>query len=114
IRIPLFVIYLAATTAVYAIGGTDTPPPPGPPPETHFAQPQETKLDNGLRVIVAARPELPLVAAQLIVERGAEADPTDLAGIASMTGTLLSKGTETMSAPQIAETIESLGGDLSS
>jgi zinc protease len=114
IRHWLFVIYMAATTAVYAIGGTDTPPPPGPPPETHFAQPQETKLDNGLRVIVAARPELPLVAAQLIVERGAEADPTDLAGTASMTGTLLSKGTESMSAPQIAEAVESLGGDLSS
>jgi zinc protease len=109
-----FVIYAAATAAAYAIGGTDTPPPPGPPPETHFAQPQETKLDNGLRVIVVARAELPLVAAQLVVGRGAEADPTDLAGTASMTGALLTKGTETMSAPQIAEAIESLGGDLSS
>src|SRR3954464_13247944 len=109
-----FVIYTAITTAAYAIGGGDTAPPPAAPSEPHFAQAQEAKLDNGLRVIVAERRELPLVAAQLVVSTGSEADAPGLAGTASLTGTLLSKGTETRSAPQIAEQIESLGGDISS
>src|ERR1043166_2626586 len=100
--------------SAFAIGGLDSPPPPAAPSETRFAQPKETKLDNGLRVIVVERSGLPLVAAQLMVGSGAEADPSDLAGTASMTGTLLSKGTEKMSAPQIAEAIESIGGDISS
>ena len=39
-----------------------------------------------LRVIVAERPELPLLAAQVVVRSGAEVDPPDLAGTASMTG----------------------------
>jgi zinc protease len=103
-----------APSAALAVGGRDTPPAPAAPPQTQFAQPKEVKLDNGLRVIVAERPGLPLVAAHLVVGSGAEADPPDLAGNASMTGTLLSKGTEKMSAPQIAEAIESLGGDISS
>jgi zinc protease len=112
--IPAALIMFVMITSAFAIGGLDRPPPPAAPPETHFSQPKEAKLDNGLRVIVAERPELPLVAVQLMVVSGAEADPPDFAGAASMTGSLLSKGTEKMSAPQIAEAIESLGGDISS
>jgi zinc protease len=114
LRHSTFVIYAAVTTAAYAIGGTDSPPAPAAPSETHFVQPAEAKLDNGLRVIVAQRSALPLIAAHLVINHGAEADPANLSGVASMTGTLLTKGTETMSAPQIAEAIESLGSDLSS
>jgi zinc protease len=103
-----------AASSAFAIGGFDSPPPPAAPPETHFAQPEETKLSNGMRVIVAQRPALPLVAAEVVIYNGAEADPPDAAGTASVTGTLLTKGTESMTAPQIAEAIESLGGDISS
>src|ERR1700730_4561573 len=105
---------LLTASSTFAVGGVNSPPPPAAPPQTNFAQPNETKLENGLRVIVAHRPGLPLVAAQVVLGTGAEADPADLAGTASMTGALLSKGTESMSAPQIAQTIESLGGDISS
>src|SRR5215212_8777678 len=114
LKATVFAIYAAVVTATYATGGVDAPPPPAPPSEPHFTQAQETRLDNGLRVIVAERPGLPLVAAQVVIGIGAEADPSDLAGTASMAGTLLSKGTESMTAPQIAEAIESLGGDISS
>ncbi|HJT81794.1 MAG TPA: pitrilysin family protein, partial [Chthoniobacterales bacterium] len=107
-------LLVIAFSSVLAIGGVDTPPPPAAPAQPQFAQPAETRLDNGLRVIVAQRPDLPLVAAQVVICTGAEADAPGLAGTASMTGTLLTKGTESMSAPQIAEAIESLGGDISS
>jgi zinc protease len=96
----------------FAIGGVDTAPPPAAPHPVSFTHPKETKLDNGLRVIVAERPSLPLLAIELIIRSGSEADVNDLAGTASLTGSLLTKGTEKMSAPEIANAIESLGGTI--
>src|SRR3989440_5447422 len=101
-------------SSALAIGGVDTPPPPSAPHEVTFSQPKETKLANGLRVVVVERPGLPLLAAEVLVRNGAEVDPKELAGTASMTGSLLIKGTETMTAPQIASAIESLGGNIDS
>jgi zinc protease len=101
-------------TSAHAIGGVDTAPAPSGPRPAKFTTPKETRLENGLRVIVAERPGLPLLAAQVVVRNGAEVDPEGLAGTASMTGELLTKGTETMSAPQIARAIESLGGEIDS
>jgi zinc protease len=71
-------------------------------------------LKNGLRVIVIERGEVPLAAAQLLVKTGGEADPADRAGLANLTATLLTEGTTTRSAPQIAEAVEALGGSLES
>jgi len=105
---------LTTNQSAWAIGGVDTPPPPSAPRQATFAAPKETRLENGLRVIVAERPGLPLLAAQLLVRNGAEVDPEGLAGTASMTGSLLTMGTETMSAPEIARAIESLGGEINS
>ena len=114
-RAAIIVLLLTNAAAhVDAIGGVDAPPPASAPRPFNFTQPKETKLENGLRVIVAERPELPLLAAELVVRNGAEIDPPNLAGTASMTGSLLTKGTESMSAPQIASAIESLGGQISS
>src|SRR5438067_8325173 len=96
----------------FAIGGVDTAPPPAAPHPVSFTQPKETKLANGLRLIVAERPSLPLLAIELIIRSGSEADANDLAGTASLTGSLLTKGTEKMSAPEIANSIESLGGTI--
>ena len=96
----------------FATGGVDTAPSPAPPHEGSFTRPKETKLDNGLRVIVAERPSLPLLAVELIIRNGSEADPNNLAGTASLTGSLLTKGTEKMAAPEIASAIESLGGTI--
>src|SRR5205085_5884191 len=67
---------------------------------------------NGLRVIVVQRNEIPLVNAQLLIKSGSEVDPSDLAGVADMTASLLTRGTSTKSATQIAEAIEALGGTL--
>jgi len=112
--VPLFVALFcfALGQSCFAIGGVDTAPPPAAPHPVSFTHPKETKLDNGLRVIVAERPSLPLLAIELIIRSGSEADTNDLAGTASLTGSLLTKGTEKMSAPEIASAIESLGGTI--
>ena len=105
---------LTTVRSASAIAGIDQPPAPSALREAKFTPPRETKLKNGLRVIVAERPGLPLLAAQLVVRNGSEVDPDGLAGTASMTGALLTRGTETMSAPEIARAIESLGGEIDS
>jgi zinc protease len=108
----LALLCLAPGQHCFAIGGVDTAPSPAPPHSGSFTRPKEAKLANGLRVIVAERPSLPLLAVELIIRNGSEADPNNLAGTASLTGSLLTKGTEKMSAPEIASAIESLGGTI--
>ena len=91
-----------------------TPPPPAPPHSVTFPKPAEQTLPNGLRVIVFERRESPLVSAQLLVKNGGEVDPPELAGLADMTASLLTKGTQSRDATKIAQEIESLGGSLES
>ncbi|HYK19561.1 MAG TPA: pitrilysin family protein [Pyrinomonadaceae bacterium] len=91
-----------------------TPPPPAPPRSAKFPTPVDQTLPNGLRVIVIERRESPLISAQLVIKNGGEVDPPELAGLADMTGSLLTKGTQTRDATKIAQEIESLGGTLDS
>ncbi len=110
------VLALAAGVVAQAVIAQpyDTPPPIGEPRAPVIAAPVVRLLDNGLRVVVARRPGLPLVTVELVVRSGAEADPVPLAGLADLTGTLLTKGTATRTAPQIAQAAEALGGQLES
>jgi zinc protease len=57
---------------------------------------------------------MPLISAQLLIRSGGEVDPADLSGAADLTATLLTRGTTTRSATQIAEAIEALGGSINS
>ncbi len=82
--------------------------PVAPPAvETH-----EKTLANGLRVIVAPLHGVPLVSAEMTAAAGAAADPQHLPGVADMASTLMTKGTTTRSAEDIARQIESLGGEI--
>ncbi|HEV2718840.1 MAG TPA: pitrilysin family protein, partial [Thermoanaerobaculia bacterium] len=54
------------------------------------------------------------VAARLLIKSGEEADPADLPGVADMTADLLTKGTTTRTAEQIAREVEALGATLDS
>ena len=90
------------------------PPAPGAAIVPTLPRPVETRLANGMRVIVVDRPGLPLVSAQLVADGGAALDPAGKAGLAGMTAGLLTKGTKTRSATQIAQAVESLGGSIGS
>jgi zinc protease len=90
-----------------------TPPPPAAPRETKVPQPVEKTLGNGLRVIVVPKPGLPLVAARLMIRTGAAADPKNRDGLAQMTANVLTKGTKTRTAEEIARGVEALGATLS-
>src|SRR5712692_835172 len=91
-----------------------TPPPPTAPRTVQFPKPVEQTLPNGLRVVVVQRSEMPLISSQLLIKSGGEVDPSDLSGAADLTAALLTRGTTTRSATQIAEAIEALGGTINS
>ncbi|MES1975501.1 MAG: pitrilysin family protein [Pseudomonadota bacterium] len=90
------------------------PPPAGPAVSPAIPAPQEFTLANGLRVITVEKHGLPLLTATLAAAGGGAADPADRAGRASLTADLMTKGTKTRSATQIAAEIEALGGSISS
>src|SRR5258705_2686910 len=106
--------FLVVPLVVSAQSPQATPPPPAPPRSVQFPKPGEQTLANGLRVIVIERSETPLVSAQLIIRTGGEVDPPELPGVADITANLLTKGTQTRDATQIAEAVEALGGALES
>jgi zinc protease len=87
-------------------------PKPGEPREAKVLVPDEKTLANGLRVIVVERPGLPLVSAEVLLQSGSEADPPKAAGLAAFTAELLTQGTTSRSATQIAREIEALGAKL--
>lgn len=94
------------------VAAVETPPPPGPPRSVTYPTPVERTLANGLRVVVVRRTTVPLVVAQLVIKSGSEADPTQKPGLASFVADLLTQGTTTRSALEIAQTTDSLGAEL--
>jgi zinc protease len=116
----LALAFLISSTKAQNVGGAsapapqETPPPPSAPRPVNVPKPVERTLRNGLRVIVIEHHETPLVVAQLMIKSGGEVDPPDLSGVADMTASLLTKGTKTRTATQIAEEVELLGGQLNS
>jgi zinc protease len=117
-RARVALIILAAVSAMMipdnSLGQQEQPPVPSQPRSVQFPKPVEKILKNGLRVIAVERPGSSLVSVQVLIKHGGEVDPPQMAGLADMTATLLTKGTEKRSAPEIAEAIEALGGSLES
>ncbi len=74
----------------------------------------EKTLSNGLKLIAVEHHELPVVSFRLMVKSGALQDPLGKAGLAQMTAGLLTKGTHSRSATDIAEAIDFIGGNLNS
>lgn len=92
----------------------EQPPAAGTPVNARIPAASQRTLTNGLRVIVAPNRSLPLISADLRVASGSASDPQGGAGLAGMTADLLTRGTTSRSATQIASEIESLGADIGS
>jgi zinc protease len=90
------------------------PPKAGPAPKFTLPQGETFRLPNGLRVIHHYNPALPLVAAELVVKSGSDANPDGQPGTAGFTAQMLQEGTATRSAPRIADEIAQLGAFLGS
>lgn len=88
-------------------------PTPAAPKEFHFPDAATKTLPNGLRVFVVHDASEPEVAVHLVVmTAGTSKDDPKAPGIAQMTANMLTQGTQTRSAQEIAQAIDFVGGTL--
>jgi predicted Zn-dependent peptidase len=73
---------------------------------------RRTRLDSGLRVVTEQLPALRSAAVGFWVGTGSRDEPESIAGASHFLEHLLFKGTATRSAVDIAESVESCGGDM--
>lgn len=106
------IVALAAPLAAQAPWPIERPPRPLAARDVDFPPYQMRTLPNGLQVVVVSHHEQPAVSLRLLIKAGAAHDPSDKPGVAGMTAGLLDQGTTTMSAPEIASAIESVGGGI--
>jgi len=69
-------------------------------------------LPNGIRLLVAERPAIPIVVVRLSIRAGSAFDPPDAGGLANLTADLLTRGTARRRAPELDRAIEFVGGSL--
>lgn len=109
----LFMVIFLLTSASNSQEKIDRtkPPKPGPESKVKFPSYFEKTLPNGFKVIVIENHEQPIVYISFVVKSGSTYDE-NLPGLASVTAELLTKGTKTRTATQIAEEIDFVGGTL--
>jgi zinc protease len=90
----------------------NTPPKAGPTRPLTVPVPKSFRLANGLTVLLNERSGLPVVSATLVVKTGSGANPIDKPGLANFTAAMLTEGTTSRSALQIANEVAQLGGSL--
>src|SRR6188474_2880710 len=90
--------------------------PPGPlaAHKVDFPPYEIKTLPNGLQVLVVLHHEQPSVSFRLLIRAGAVQEPAASPGVANFVSGLLTQGTRTKSAGDIANSIESAGGIIGS
>lgn len=92
--------------------GAPPRPAPGEPRPYRFPQFQTRILSNGLRIMVARMPAIPVVTTLAVIEAGATRDPRDFEGLAQLVTRGLSEGTRSMNALELTTRLEMLGTTL--
>lgn len=80
--------------------------------EIKLPRPRETKLSNGLTVLILERHKLPTVAFTLWIKTGALSDPKDLPGLAGFTADMVHEGTAHRTSAQLAGDVDDIGASL--
>jgi len=70
------------------------------------------RLPSGLRLVVAERPGVPLVAVRLVLRGGSALDPRGRFGLAHLVAVVGRRGTRRRSGRKIDELVESMGAEL--
>lgn len=108
---------IAAFTLAGSLGGrlaaqVTTPPRLGPPPSLKLPAVHESRLPNGLRLLVIPMHEVPMVQVVLSIAGGAREDGL-VPGLAAFTANLLDEGAATRDAKGIGSEVAYLGASLS-
>jgi len=69
-------------------------------------------LPNGLQVVVVEQHEQPLISMRMLVGAGSAQDLAPRIGVANMVASLLDQGTATRTAQQIADAVDTIGGEV--
>lgn len=87
-------------------------PPADPPPELELPEFTVASLDRGPELWIAVRHMVPEVSVRLIVEAGAVGEPSEHAGVAELTGRLLTEGAGERDAVGMADWLDRLGASF--
>lgn len=90
-----------------------SPPIPDPLPVLELPKVESVRLANGLSLAVISRPEQPFISLELVILAGESQSPQNLPGLASFTAEMISRGTPLVSAEDLEERIDAIGGDFS-
>jgi zinc protease len=74
---------------------------------------REVRLPNGLRLLLRRDPALPIVSISTYFLGGLRAEPEGKNGVSAFTAAMLTRGTPTRTAQQIAEAFDRMGGGIS-
>ena len=108
----LTVLALAAGLAAQTVDRTKAPVTPAIP-EYKLPPANESKLPNGMGVVLVEDARFPLVTARLTFQAGSKYDPKDMPGLSEAVATVLTEGTKTRTSRQISEETDVIGGSLS-
>jgi zinc protease len=87
-------------------------PAPLPPHPIIVPTARETKLSNGLTVLVVEDTRLPLVSYRLALRVGTAYDPVKLPGLTDMVAGLLPEGTQSKTSKEIADEVARMGASI--
>ncbi len=82
--------------------------------ETPAGKVEVHRLDNGVRVLVKQRPLVPLVTMATSIDGGGRAEPEGQDGVSSLAHRVLTKGSYGLTAEEMVERVESMGGTIES
>jgi len=112
-RLLLALLAITALTAVPTHAQYPIAPPAARPLRPmQFPPFQEVRLPNGLQLLVVENHELPVLSVSLALAAGSRYEPAGMEGLAGLVAELITKGTKTRTADQIAERIEGVGASL--
>jgi len=109
----LLAVLLAGSYAFGQERFRKSPPVPDRLPELNLPKIDSMRLSNGLTVAVIYIKNCPFICAQLTILAGERASPERLPGLAGFTAEMLSRGTPLVSASDIEERLEAIGGIFS-
>jgi predicted Zn-dependent peptidase len=108
------ILAVAAMAGALAAQTVDRTKPPETPPIPSYKLPpiEESKLPNGLGVVLVEDSRFPLVSLRLTFQAGSKYDPADAPGLAEAVASLLDEGTKTRTSRQISDEIDGIGGSI--
>jgi predicted Zn-dependent peptidase len=111
-KIVSLIAFLAISFTINAQVDRTKKPASGPAPQVKFGKADKFQLKNGLTVIVVENHKLPRASARLTIDNSAVFEGRK-AGVSNMMGSLLGRGTPTITKDNFNERVDFLGANVS-